>query len=293
MRVSFSHQYDVFRNDLMRTQSDYYIAQQRVSSGKRIQTPSDDPYGTAKAVSLRALRNASDQYSQNLTSAKGFLSMSESTIAEMDTLLKRANELAVGGANGATDQSARTAMAAEITSMQARLVDLANTKGPGERSLFAGQKTDTTPFVAANGTLTYNGDNNDLYVETSPTETMPINTQMGGFLTQVYGQLEALKGNLQGGNQGAISGVDIPAIQASEKALTQLRGTIGTRLQSVNQSIDHQTRRMDDLTSQISDTEDVDMSEAILQYKRTETAYQAAMQTVSMTSRLSLMDFLK
>ena len=82
-------------------------------------------------------------------------------------------------------------------------------------------------------------------------------------------------------------------MQAAKRAFDQMRGDVGTRIQSADQALAHHTRRMDDLTSRISDLEDADMSEAILDYKTAETAYQAAMQTVSMGSQLSLMDFLR
>jgi flagellar hook-associated protein 3 FlgL len=211
----------------------------------------------------------------------------------MSTLLKRVNELAVSGANAATDQVGREAMVSELTEIQRRLVDLGNATGPNDAHLFSGQMTDTKPFAVASGAVTYNGDGNDLTAEISPTDTIAYNVQLGTLLPTVYGQLEQLKNDLQGGNTGAISGVDIPNVQVAIRSFDQLRGRIGTSIQSATQAIDHNQRRMDDLTSRISDVEDVDMSEAIIQYKTAETAYQAAMQTVSLGSQLTLMDFLR
>jgi flagellar hook-associated protein 3 FlgL len=293
MRISFGHQYDVYRSDLMKTQERYFDAQRQVATGKRIFALSDDPFGAASALSMRQVRGASEQYAENALSAKAFLSFSEGTLAEMSTILKRVNELAVSGANGSTSQVGRAAMAAEITEIQKRLVDLANSKGPGEQYLFAGQATDTKPFEAAAGVLTYAGDNNDLTGEISANETMAFNTHLGTLMPTMYGQLESLKTNLQGGNLSAISGIDIGNIQAAIRSVDQLRGNIGTRIQTADQAMNHHERRMDDLTSRISEIEDADMSEAILQYKSAETAYQAALQTVSMGSQLSLMDFMR
>lgn len=293
MRISFGHQYDVYRNDLMKSQERYIAAQRQVATGKRIFALSDDPFGAASALSMRQVRAASEQYSENAQSAKAFMGFTEGTLTEMSTILKRVNELAVSGANGATDQVGRQAMAAEITEIQRRLVDLANTRGPGEQYLFAGQKTDTKPFTVASGVVSYQGDANDLVAEVSATETLAFNTQLGILLPTVYSQLETLKNDLQGGNTGAISGVDIPNVQAAIRSFDQLRGTIGTKIQTANQALSHHERRMDDLTSRISEIEDADMSEAILDYKSAETAYQAALQTVSMGSQLSLMDFMR
>ncbi len=293
MRIGFAHQYDVYRSDISRAQGQLFDSQRRVTTGKKILSLGDDPVGAASAIGLRRLRAASEQYGNNLLSAKGFLGMTESTLAEMTTLINRANELAVAGANGTLEQSAREGIVREITEIQKRLVDLGNTEGPGQRKLFAGQRTDTVPFVVDNGTLTYAGDANDLTVEISATETMTISTQLGTALPGIYSDLNRLKEHLQGGATGSISGESIPAMQQATRQITLLRATVGTRMQAVEQGVSHHTRRMDELSSQLSDVEDVDMSEAILDYKMAETAYQAALQSVSMISRLSLMDFMR
>lgn len=293
MRIGFAHQYDVYRSDLARTQGQLFDSQRRVTTGKKILGLSDDPVGAASAIGIRRLRAAAEQYGKNLNSAEGFLGMTESTLGEMTTLLNRANELAVAGANGALDQSARQGMVQEISEIQKRLVDLGNAEGPGQRKLFAGQMSDTVPFEVENGVLAYRGDNNDLSVEISATETLTINTQLGTALPDIYDDLNQLKAHLESGATGSISGESIPALQQATRQVTLMRSTVGTRLQSVEQGLSHHTRRMDELTSQLSDVEDVDMSEAILNYKMAETAYQAALQSVSMVSQLSLMDFMR
>jgi flagellar hook-associated protein 3 FlgL len=293
MRISFAHQYDVYRSDLGRSQEAYFEAQRKVSTGKRIHSVSDDPFSATASISFRQVRNAAAQYAKNAETAKSFLGFTENALGEMSKLMQRVNELAVAGANGATDQVGRQAMAQELGEIQRRMVDLANGKGPVDQYLFSGQKSDTKPFSVAGSVVTYSGDANNLYVEVSPNETLNIGAQLGTFVPDLYSKLEALKNNLQGGNTGAISGVDLANVQTAKRDIDQMRGEVGTRTQTADQAITNHTRRMDDLTSRISDLEDVDISEAILEYKTAETAYQAAMQTISMGSQLSLMDFLR
>jgi len=293
MRISFGHQYDVYRSDLMKSQERYLDAQRKVSTGKRIQVLSDDPFAASHALSLRQVRSATEQYASNAQNAKAHLSFAEGTVGEISTLMKRVNELAISGANGSTDQVGREAMVRELTEIQRRLVDLGNAKGPDEGYLFSGQKTDTKPFLVSGSTVTYQGDANDLTAEISASDTLATNVQLGSVLPSSYATIEALKNNLSSGNTGAISGVDIGNVQTAMRSYDLIRGTIGTRIQNAEQAIDHHQRRMDDLMSRISDVEDVDMSEAILEYKTAETAYQAALQSVSMGSQLSLMDFMR
>src|SRR6185503_1149135 len=113
-----------------------------------------------------------EQYKRNLNLAKGQLGLSESALTEANTLMRRAYELAVSGANGATDQSARNAMVSELTEIQKRLVDLGNAQDGNGEYLFSGQMTDVKPFTVVGSTLNYNGDDLDRSVEAAPGEVL-------------------------------------------------------------------------------------------------------------------------
>ena len=52
-------------------------------------------------------------------------------------------------------------------------------------------------------------------------------------------------------------------------------------------------RMQDDFAKHISDVEEVDIDQAITQYRQAEVAYQAALQVASQGFRLSLMDFIQ
>lgn len=293
MRVGFNHQYDTFVRDLNRAEGNWYDAQRKVTTGKRIEAMSDDPLGATKSLSMRGLLSGLEQYVKNLDTAKTNLSYAEDSLGEAQKLMRRANEIAIAGANGSTDQSGREGMIAELTQIQKRLAELGNTRGASGQFIFAGQKTDVKPFTESGSSLVYNGDSNNIVAEVSPNETMVVNVQGEKLFTDAYNRLESLKNNLQSGNPGMISGVDLPNIQASEKALGLERGNVGARLKNIGDFKAMHVRRMDELTANISDVEDVDMSEAIVMYKQAETAYQAALQSVSLSTRLSLMDFIQ
>lgn len=270
-----------------------FLASKRLSSGKRINAPSDDAFGTVRSMSMRSIKSAIDQYATNLNTAKGSLGFTESTLGEMTTNVRRAYELAVSGANGATDQIGREAMAAEITQIQSRIVNLANSQGPGGSYLFAGQKTSTKPYVVVGSTLTYNGDTGKMKAEVGPGETITTNVISEPMITDLYNRLESLKSNLVGGQVGAISGTDITNIQASLNAIGFARGDVGASLRNVNELQTQMQRRTDELTTSISDVEDVDITEAMLQYQQANQAYTAALTVASQGFRLSLMDFIK
>lgn len=286
------------------SESKYFDAQNAVMTGKRINKISDDPFGTSVSLNMRSYKAAAKQYSDNLTVGKGVLSYSESALDELTSSLRNAYSVAVQSGTDTMDQSARDSLASQIDSIQKQMLELANTQGPSGQYIFAGQANSSKPFTvtATAGTnalalssgqfMNYNGDDLDMTVESGPGQTLPINVKAQSLFKDAYSALDQLKVDLQGGNVSSISGVDIQQIKDSMNAIIEERGNVGTRLQTVENLTDHYTRRIDDLTSTISDVEEVDLSEAIMDYKLAYNAYNAALSVASQGYQLSLLDFI-
>lgn len=293
MRISFRYQYDTYQNDLSRTQAAYLEAQQQVSTGKRIGRPSDDPGGTLFSVKARALSAALDQYSKNLTTASTTLKTGEAALDEVELAIRRSREIAVQGATGTLDQNARNALADEVARLQKKVVDLGNTQVADGSYIFAGQKIDTKPFEVDNGALNYLGDAADVMIEISASDTMKASGSGKVVIGDTWAQLEHLRQNLLAGNAADISQNDISGLDNVEANVNAERGQIGARLQTVSEYTALHQRRIDDITAQISGVEEIDIAGALVQLQQAETAYQAALQSVSMTSGLSLLNFLR
>lgn len=293
MRISFRYQYDTYQNDLSRTQAAYLEAQQQVSTGKRIGRPSDDPGGTLFSVKARALSAALDQYSKNLTTASTTLKTGEAALDEVELAIRRSREIAVQGATGTLDQNARNALADEVARLQKKVVDLGNTQVADGSYIFAGQKIDTKPFEVDNGALNYLGDAADVMIEISASDTMKASGSGKVVIGDTWAQLEHLRQNLLAGNAADISQNDISGLDNVEANVNAERGQIGARLQTVGEYTALHQRRIDDITAQISGVEEIDIADALVQLQQAETAYQAALQSVSMTSGLSLLNFLR
>ncbi len=293
MRVSTAYQFESYKRGITSAQERYLDAQRHVSSGKRIETVSDDPFGSSVVLRSSSLKHAIEQYDKNLTTAKDWLGFSESALSDTNDLLKKAYETTVQAANSPTDQIARQAMAQTITEIQQRLVSIANSQGANGQYIFGGQKDAAAPFQVTGTTLVYSGDANSVTVETAAAEALAVNSQGGPLFTSIYANLETLKNDLAGGNVSGLSGIDIKNMQDRLNDVSLERGTIGTKFQHVEDLHTQNVRRRDDFAAQISDIQDVDMSKAILDYKLSETAYSAALQTAAQGFSLSLMDFIK
>lgn len=293
MRVSTSYRFDSLQSAVSQTESRFIETQMRVSSGKKLNQPSDNPSGAAFSVTARNIRASLEQYSKNITSSKGTLSYTDTVLSDLSNTLNRVNQLAIQGANNATTPEARAGIRTEVTELQKKIVLLGNSQGPDGQFLFAGRSTKTKPYDVVNNALVFKGDSEALTSETAPGSTTALNTPGTPDFVGIYDQLETFKGYLQSGNGNNISVNTLKDIQKSIDIVNNTRGVIGYRIQTINDLQTQQNRRSDELTNSISDVEDVDMAEAITDYQKAQTAYQAALQVTSHGLRLSLMDYIQ
>ncbi|MFY9561123.1 MAG: flagellar hook-associated protein FlgL [Terriglobales bacterium] len=134
---------------LNQTRQDTQEALLQLSSGRRVNQPSDDPAAAALLLVNhdQAIFNA--RYLQNLDSIQGQFQTADSTLNSIVLALQRALTLGVQGANGTLSDSDRTAIAGELQGIQDQLISLANTSFQG-RQIFAGTLTGAPPFVKDN-----------------------------------------------------------------------------------------------------------------------------------------------
>ncbi|MEX2242731.1 MAG: flagellar hook-associated protein FlgL [Fimbriimonadaceae bacterium] len=294
MRVSTGYQYDVYNANIRNAMSNYFDAQKRVMTGKRFTRVSEDPVAALTALGARSLRSRLEQLDKNLMVAKEYTGTTENVLDEINSVMKRAYTLAIQGASDATTQESRDAMANEIATLEQRLVDLGNTQGVNGKFIFSGQASDTKPFSAAGGALTFAGDTLPINVEIRPGEVMRANLENADtFFDGLYTTLETLRTDLQGGNVQQLSEVDVANLRTALDDVGAARGLNATKLQEIERLHSEGQRRMDDLTKTISDNEDIDLTEAITEMQMAETAYTATLQVASQGFRLSLMDFLR
>jgi flagellar hook-associated protein 3 FlgL len=132
--------------------------QTQIASGKRVQTPADDPVAAVHIMELQRAVAESDQFNQNADMAKNRLTLEEQALADVGTLMTRVREITVQGNNGSVDPASRRMLATEVRSRLKELVDIANRRDANGEYLFSGYATQTQPFAQTGGTIAYFGD---------------------------------------------------------------------------------------------------------------------------------------
>ena len=150
--------------------------QHQVSTGLRINSPSDDPVAAARVAHLDSSLARLDQYQANATFARNQLGLEEEALSEAIDHLQRIRELTLQANNGSASSGDRQLIASEIRQHRDGLLALANTTDVDGRHLFAGYTESATPFtVSAGGSVVYNGDQGQRTLQISDSRFVAIN----------------------------------------------------------------------------------------------------------------------
>lgn len=172
MRVSSSTLFDNNVATLTQQQARLLQTQQQVSTGRRILTAADDPVAAARALAVSQSDAMNTQYAANRTSARHTLSLAESTLQSVTSLLQDVKTVAVSAGNGSLNNSDRQTIAAGLSGRLQELIGLANSTDSAGNYLFSGFQTGTQPFVNVAGVMTYNGDDGQRLMQVSASRQM-------------------------------------------------------------------------------------------------------------------------
>jgi flagellar hook-associated protein 3 FlgL len=176
-------------------------AAQELSTGRRVNLPSDNPAAEATMIDENSQSAAIDQYTASSDSLTDVLNTANSTLDSVTTLLQRAVSLGVEGANGTNNQTDLNSIAAEVSGIQSQVIALANTSSAG-----------TAPYVADASDPTQidyvgNDQQNHVRIGTglSVASNLPGSSIFSQSGTNVFDALQSLVTALQSGDSSSIA----------------------------------------------------------------------------------------
>ena len=292
MHVGTAFRYDGLSAAIRTTDARLQEAQRRVTTGKRIEKPSDDASGTRELIGISGLRRGIAAYTRNLDVANGALASAEAAYDGLGDLAQTAKTLAIQGATSALDPAARETLAATVATLQERLVSLGNSQAPDGRYLFGGRATDRPPFVRTEEGLAYNGDDVRPTAETGPGENAVVG-ETGGAIATLFDRLASLSKSLRSGDVPSLSKDRLAEVDDSLDAILAARGDVGRRMDGLERTRATHARRDEEFANRASDVGDVDYASAIVDYTAAQSAYQAALQVAQRGFSNGLMDFIR
>jgi flagellar hook-associated protein 3 FlgL len=271
--------------------------QQKIASGKEITKPSDNPYGTSRALQLRSDLDENQQYQRNVDEASSWQDVTDTSLGKAGDFVQRARELLIQGANGATNNAGRSAIADEIDQIIGAVKTEANAQYAG-RYIFGGTLTTTAPYNQT--TDSYTGDNNSIVREIGKGVSVTVNVVGDGVFghadatgrTGLIGALRQISDDLRANDTNALSG-DITTLDGAQDTLIGARAVVGA-LSNRLEAAGSRLGELEQSTTQLlSETEDADMAKTLVDYSMQQNVYQAALKAGSQLIQPSLLDFLR
>ncbi|MGA9175665.1 MAG: flagellar hook-associated protein FlgL [Desulfobacterales bacterium] len=287
MRVANRYIFESVKYNLGSISEELSKANEIATTGKRINSLSDDPVGLTQSLTIQSDLAGIEQMGRNIDYGNSWLSASESALTSVENILSDTKALCVQMANGTMGADQRSAAAETVQNNLDEIVSLANTNVAGNY-IFSGSKTDTIPFDQ-NGN--YSGDSNAFSIKISKNSTIEIGSAGDAVFGMVFSTMADLKTALQGNDVSGIQGA-IDAMDTHFDDITAKISDIGAKMNrmeikdKIYQDFDFTN------TERLSKIEEADIAEAIMNVKAAELTYQAALASSSKVMTLTLMDYL-
>lgn len=289
-----------FLNALGGTQRKLNQAQLELTSGKRLNTISDDPDQISSLLQSRAELGNSVQTKGDLGRVKTEVDTAESVMATAVTLVEHARVLAAQGATGTSSAATRKNLADQLGDVMKQLVSVANTTVEG-RSIFSGdsdqvaaynidltQPVPTGTFLGTAATREIRHPNGTQFAVSKTAQEIFDSPNPG---ENIFASINAIRVALQSNNQAAIDAA-LPNLDTAGVFLNQQHAFYGSVQSQVNDGITYADKDQIRLAAKISSIEDADATQAALELNQAILQQNAALQSRGKLPRTSLFDFL-
>jgi len=278
---------------LDRQQEDQAI--QELSTGRKVNQPSDNPAAVAGLIVNNAQTSAVNTYLSNISSLQGSMQEADSTLNSVITSLTQAISLAVEGANGTLNQTDRNAIVQEVNGIQQQILGYANQSFQGNY-LFAGTAVKTQPYVADSSSssgVSYKGNDGVNSLDIGDGQAVPTNLPGSQLFTASGSDVFQALADL---SSALASGSNIPAaeteVQNAFNYINAQRTFYGSTLSRLNTATSFLNEENLQLSQEQTNLVGADMATAASQLTQAETALDATLAAGGKISQYSLLDYL-
>ena len=309
IRTTRTGMYQQTKSMLARTTNDMMSLQEQISSLKRINKPSDDPSGAARALGLHTTLETYGRYLGNMERAQGRIDNSTAVLQSISGYIIRVRALIMQASSPDLPPHVHSAIAGEVDSILNNVVDDANTTHDG-RHIFAGTAGQTKPFipnVTPGGSMTsvsYQGNIGAIWTTVGPDSRIKVN-ENGEEIFMRRGPGEDLF-SVIAQSRDLIENTDLSNTERAEQ-LSSMLGTIDSVHNDMVESMGRVAGRAKSLelrrnlyedaeigtTRALSEVEDADISQLIYDLQREKTQFEMILAASASILQPTLMDFFR
>lgn len=165
MRISTNQIYDHGVSNMLSQQEKALQLQNQLSTGVRVQTPSDDPVASAQIESMNQRLNALQSFQKNNQTITNALNFQDNVMAGISTAIQSLQTAQVQAGNAALSKDDRNALAKTVQGLLGQLQEYANSTDAQGSYMFSGSKSNLPAVSRTYDSSTnsyvysYNGDN--------------------------------------------------------------------------------------------------------------------------------------
>lgn len=268
--------------------------QQQLTSGRLINAPSDSPTGTNRAMQTRAEQAATAQQARNITDAKSWLEQTDSTLQEMSDTARRVRDLTVqGSSTGSNSTSSMQALATEVASLRQGLLSLANGTVQG-RPLFGGVTSGSKAYDSTTGAWLGQA-GAPVTRRVSDTETIRVDLTgpeaFGAPGNDLFAIVDRIATNMV--TDPTQLATDLADLDVAMKNMSGALADVGSRAARIERVEQVNADRQLTLSSQLAETENIDLPNTIMRLQMQQVGYEAALQATAKALQPTLLDFLR
>ncbi|MDQ0352901.1 flagellar hook-associated protein 3 FlgL [Alkalibacillus filiformis] len=301
MRVTQNMLNNNMLNNLRQNSAEMQRSMEQLSTGKKINRPSDDPVVAMKGVDYRSELSKVEQFERNMSEVRSWMDTSDEAMNEAGQSLQRIRELVVQASNDTYDGDDRANMASEVEEIKNHLTELANSR-VNNKYIFNGANTLEPRFdIDEEGNRTSENANDDaveievsdgVYIQSNINPENAFSDEMFNSLDEVVDALRG--GDLEEGEDGAEVRVSqfLDELDDHNQNLVNERADLGARMNRAD-LIENRLSQQKVTTNQLkSNNEDADMSEVIMNLQMQENVHRASLGAGARVLQPTLMDFL-
>lgn len=297
---------------------------QQISTGKVINTVSDDPHKAIKIMNINNEIKYTEKYNSNIDETVGWMNTTDGALESTGNLLNEIKETILKVGNGTYSQNEMKSLNADINEKIKQLADTLNSTYGG-KYLFGGSSVDDAPITVIenpDGTvkLEFSKDKNgqtipntdDLKADISSGINIDYNISVGEILNIKDGNGNTVNlldeiNNLSTLMNNIANGDEQTAAKAKETLLNDTKGKIDTLFDhvvnertslGVRVSTAEKIKELNDedilnIQDVLSKTQDTDVVEKFIELKSAEMIYQASIQVGAKLIQPTILDYIR
>ncbi len=268
--------------------------QEQISTGKLVNTPSDNPTLNQRLMLLQEQVNQNNVYTQNAQYASGFLTQQSATLGNAVNILTSVKTMMLAAANDTNPQDQGN-YATQLGQYVNQLLDLSNTKY-GSKYIFGGTQTTSQPFFmnASQTAVSANPSGVDGTLQLNVSSQMTLQYNITGSEAfgsgQIFNDLISIENQMAAGN--APTQADITTVNNYLNSMVNTNAKAGAmmnRFQLIQNQLSSENQTLQTTISNLGDT---DVAAAVIKLQQQQTTLSAALQSGAGVIQLTLSNFL-